>query len=388
MSSLRTADLASLQTRTSLKWRMFEPDVLPLFVAESDYALAPCITDALQEALERGDVGYAPPETPELAQAFADHARRNFAWKVDPSSVRAFPDVMVGVVELLRVLGPGRGVVINTPAYPPFFEAIPEAGCRLVEVPLTERDGFWELDLAGLERAFKAGARFYLLCNPHNPTGRVFAKEELQQIAHLARTYGVTVLSDEIHGPLVLPGARHVPYLAEDVGAGDDAVVLTSASKAWNIPGLKCALAVAGNERVQEAFDRLPDQVRYRTGILGVLANTAAFSEGKAWLDESLEHIDGNRRLLSGLLEQAAPAVGYRPPEATYLAWLDFRAIGIGDDPAAFLRREGAVALGRGLDFGAPGAGFARLTFATSSEVLTEAVARIATALRVVERTL
>jgi len=382
MSSLRTPDLASLQMRTSLKWRMFGTDVLPLFVAESDYALAPCIADALQAAVERGDVGYAPPETPELAQAVADYARRSFAWTVDPAAVRAFPDVMVAVVELLRVLGPGEGVVINTPAYPPFFESIPEAGCRIVEVPLTERNDVWELDLAELDRAFKAGARFYLLCNPHNPTGRVFAKQQLQEIAHLARVYGVTVLSDEIHGPLVLPGALHVPYLAEDVGAGADAVVLTSASKAWNIPGLKCAVAVAGNERMRDAFDRLPDQVRYRTGILGVLANTAAFSEGQAWLDESLEHIDGNRRLLSELLEQAAPGVGYRPPEATYLAWLDFRAIGIGDEPAEFLRREGAVALGRGLDFGAPGAGFARLTFATSSEVLTEAVARIATALR------
>src|ERR1700730_2238100 len=194
--------LAELRRRQSAKWRMFPADVLPAFVAEMDFLLAPPVATALAEAVAIGDTGYAI-ETPELGQALSGFAHDRFEWDVNPADVTLLPDVMNGVREVLSVaLKPGDGVVINTPVYPPFFRYIAQAGCQVVEVPLEEGLGGYQLDLDAVERAFKSGARGYLLCNPHNPTGRVFARAQLQVVANLAERYGVTVFADEIHAPL------------------------------------------------------------------------------------------------------------------------------------------------------------------------------------------
>jgi cystathionine beta-lyase len=305
------ADLETLRRRRSSKWVKHPPEVLPAFVAEMDVALAPPVRDALVEAIELGDIGYAEPGR--VFESFAAFAQRRLDWTPDPARMRLIPDVMAGIVEALRVLTePGDGVVITPPVYHPFFEGIPEAGRRIVEVPLA--DG--EMDLDALGAAFAAGARALLLCNPHNPTGRVMERARLEDVAALAARHGVLVVSDEIHAPLTLPGAVHTPFAA----LGESrSVVITSASKAFNLPGLKCAIAVAGSDAVARELDRLPREVRYRAGLLGVIASQAALDHGDAWLDELLAALDTNRRRLAALLDEHLPAIAHRPPEASFL---------------------------------------------------------------------
>lgn len=370
--------LTDLRRRRSAKWLTWPPDVLPAFVAELDVPLADPVRRALHEAVDLGDSGYAEPAG--LPAAFAGFVADGYGWQVDPADVHVVPDVMVGVIEVLRAANePGGAVVINPPVYPPFFVDLLEADRRVVEVPLARDGTGYALDLDGLAAAFRAGASTYLLCSPHNPLGRVWTGEELRGVAELADRYGVLVLSDEIHAPLVLPGSRHVPF---PTLAGDRCVAFWSASKAWNLAGLKCAVAVTSGARGRRLLGRLPEEVRYRAGILGIAAAEAAFSAGRPWLDALLAHLDRNRRLLAELLAERLPEVGYRPPDASFLAWLDFAAYDLGDDPATVLRERGKVALEPGPHFGRQGAGHARLNIGTSRSLLTEAIDRMATAIR------
>lgn len=354
----------------------YPPDVLPAWIAELDVPLAEPVRRTLHEAVELGDTGYA--EAGVLPEAFAGFARARLNWTVDPANVHVVPDVMVGVAEVLRVATPpGAGVVINPPVYPPFFHILEEVRREVIEVPLARMETGWQLDLDGLEAAFRAGARVYLLCNPHNPIGRVWPAADLARIAELAERYGVLVLSDEIHAPLTLAGAVHTPFLALE---GADGIVLTSASKAWNLAGLKCALAVAGSPRTKALLDQLPTEVRYRASNLGVLAGTAAFRDGGPWLDALLVHLDRTRKYLAELLAESLPEVGYAPPDASFLAWLDCSALGLGKDPAAVFLDRGRVALVEGLDFGRQGTGFVRLNIGTSLALVSEAVRRMTVA--------
>lgn len=354
--------LAQLRRRKSVKWRLYPEDVLPLWVAELDVPLAPCVHEALAQAVELGDTGYAEPEG--LAEAFAGFASRRWDWAVEPS--RCFPvaDVMTGVVEVLKVLTPpGSGVVICPPVYHPFFVIPAEAGRAVAQVPLLDGG----LDLPGIDRALAAGARAVLLCSPHNPTGRVWTRQELADLDEVVNRHDAVVLSDEIHAPLTLPGATFTPYLE----AGDrHAVALVSASKAFNLAGLKSALLVAGSSDVRRQLAAIPVEARYRVGHLGALAATAAYTGGDAWLDELLAHLVRQRALVQQLLPAT---VTLTPSEASYLAWLH---VGI-DQPAADLLTRGKVALVEGTDFGAQGEGYARLNFGTTTEVLTEALARL-----------
>jgi cystathionine beta-lyase len=293
-------------------------------------------------------------------------------------SVTAVIDVGTGVVQLLRVLfEPGDTVVINTPVYPPFFDWVPEAGARLVEVPLAHADAGWRLDLSALERAFATGPAVYVLCNPHNPVGRAHSAEELEAVVGLAREYRVTIVSDEIHAPLVLPGATFTPLLCVP-GAAELSVSVLSASKAWNLAGLKCAVLVTGSEVMASVVDRFPPDARWRTGHLGVIAAIAAFEEGEAWLDQLIVTLDRRRSELAALLTDRLPAIAWHPPEGTYLAWLDCRAMGVDGEPRDRFLERGRVALEPGLRFGAAGSGYVRLNFATSAPVLREAVDRMA----------
>ena len=381
MSVFEDITLAKLRGRSSAKWTTYPADVLPAWVAEMDFPLAEPIKQRLRRAIDADDCGYAHPVA--LAEAFAGFAKSRFKWTVDPSRVRSAPEVMIAIAELLRIVTkPGEGVVINPPVYPPFAMVIEEVGRTIVEVPLAHvPGGGWDLDLVALEKAFADGAKAYLLCNPHNPVGRVFEKSQLESIAKLAKQYGVVVLSDEIHAPLVLPGAVHVPFVKASEKIGADAITITSASKAFNIAGLKCAVFVAGSPAMQSAMKKLPKELPERVGLHGMLANIVAFQEGAPYLDALLEQLDRNRTLMAELIGVYLPAVRYLPPEAGYLAWLDCRALGLGDDPSAAFLERGRVALSPGPSFGTEGNGFARLNFATSGALLTEAVLRMARSL-------
>ena len=369
--------LEVLRQRRSAKWQTYPADVLPLTVAEMDFALAAPIAEALREAVERSDAGYAMA-VPDLGRALAGFAARRWNWDLDPASVTAVTDVGVGVVELLRVLTrPGDAVAISPPVCPPFFDWVAEAGTRLLEVPLACDAAGWRLDLAALEAAFATHPAAYVLCNPHNPVGRVHSADELAALVRLARIYRVAIVSDEIHGPLVLPGATFTPLLTVP-GAAEVAVSVLSASKAWNLAGLKCAAVVTAAPGMAAVTDRFPADTRWRMGHFGVISAVAAFTAGEPWLDQLLRTLDHRRLLLGDLLRQRLPMLTWHPPEATFLAWLNCTALGADNQARERFLDHGRVALEPGLHFGAAGSGYARLNFATSPDILDQATARMA----------
>jgi cystathionine beta-lyase len=378
VTPLQALPLDQLRLRSSTKWRKYPPEVLPLFVAETDFAPAPAIGRALARAVELGDTGYTPPD-PGIAQAYSDFTMRRFGWTVDPSHVRTTCDVMMGVVEILRrVTAPGDRVIVTPPVYPPFYECIPEAGAVVERVPLVDTGSAWELDLAGIEAALAAGARAVLLCNPHNPTGTVHARETLAALADLAARFGATVISDEIHAPLTHAGQRFTPFLNASPAAARVGFAVASASKAFNLAGLKCALMITADDASAAVVRALPDEVEWRTGLFGAIAGVAAFSqESDEWLDALLAALDHNRWLLADLLAEHVPSARYRIPDAGFLAWVDLSALGWGDNPAVRIRRDADVALHLGPLFGDEGRGHVRINFGCAPEVLREAVERI-----------
>jgi cysteine-S-conjugate beta-lyase len=378
---LTTEPIEQLRRRGSAKWRTYPSDVIPLTVAEMDFALAEPIRDVLREAVERSDTGYAMP-VPTLGHAVAGFAARRWAWAIDPAAVTATTDVSVGIAQLLGVLTrPGDAVVISPPVYPPFFDLVREVGAVIVEAPLAhDPDHGWRLDLVALERAFALRPKAYVLCNPHNPVGRAHQPEELLALVELATRYDVRIISDEIHGPLVLPGAAFTPLLSVP-GAAAIAVSMLSASKAWNLAGLKCAAAVTASAEMQGVVDKIPVDARWRVGHFGVLATVAAFRDGELWLDQLLATLDDNRALLGALLAEQLPGVSWTPPEATYLAWLNCQTLGSGTEPCDSFLADGRVALEPGPRFGAPGDGYVRLNFGTGADILTTAIEAMAGAL-------
>ncbi|HVW47052.1 MAG TPA: aminotransferase class I/II-fold pyridoxal phosphate-dependent enzyme [Solirubrobacterales bacterium] len=370
---LTELSLDHLRLRRSAKWRFYDEDVLPAFVAEMDFPLAAPVKITLAEAVELDDTGYGYPAALGLAEAFADFAAARWDWTVDPARVSPAPDVVNAITSLLRsITTPGDRVVINTPVYHPFFAVIEELGCGLAEAPLV--DG--ELDVDAIDREFRAGAVALILCSPHNPTGTMPTEAQLKALAAVAAEHGAWVLSDEIHSPLTLPGARHVPFLAVSEEAREHGIALVSASKAFNLAGLQCAQIVTASARAQELVDALPFSARH-AGHFGALAGVAAYREGTPWLDDVVAVIDHNRALLADLLAAKLPEVAYTPPRAGYLTWLDFRALELGDDPGEVLLERGRVALNPGPSFGPQGKGFARLNIGTSPALVEEAVRRI-----------
>jgi cysteine-S-conjugate beta-lyase len=374
---LGDCSLERLRARTSHKWRTYSADVLPAFVAEMDFDPAAPIKDAIRAALAAGDVGY--PHKGDLGAAFAEFAAdRLGGWSPDPDLIFAIPDVMTGIAEVIQAITePGAGVVINPPVYAPFFFRLELAGRRIVQAPLANADGGYELDLDRLDRALgEPGVGAYLLCNPHNPLGRVWSRDQLTAIADLCDRRGVPVLVDEIHAPLVLPGAMHVPFHSLDHPAARRAVVFTSATKGWNIPGVKCGIAVTADQSAAAILDLRWDALL--ASHLGVHATIAALRNARPWLDAAVAQIDANKRLLTTLLAEHLPGARYRPPQASFLAWIDCREMELGDDPAAEFLTRGRVALSSGPDFGSEGLGFARLNIGTSPALIAEAVHRMA----------
>ena len=375
MTDLLPVDpLSRLRDRRSTKWRAHGPDVLPLTIAEMDFALPDAVREVLTDAIERSDTGYAMP-LDGLGEALSGFAERRWGWRIDPAGVTAATDVSAGVVEMLRLFtAPGDRVVINPPVYSPFFDWLAEARTTLQAVPLA--DG--RLDLPALDRAFATKPAAFVLCNPQNPVGRVHTPDELAAVVDLATRHEVPVISDEIHAPLVLPGATFTPFLTVP-GAAEIGVSVVSASKAFNLAGLKCATIVAGSQNMRDVVAKMPRDIRWRTGHFGVLATIAAYTNGDEWLERLLATLDDRRTLLTGLIRDRLPVVSWRPPEATFLAWLDCRSLGSGTEPSDLFLRAG-VALEDGSRFGEH-RGYVRLNFGTSAEVLELAVDRMASAL-------
>jgi cystathionine beta-lyase len=370
--------VAGLRRRGSLKWTR-HPDALGAWVAESDLGTAPAVTAALQDAVGRGLFGYLPDWlADDVAAAFTGFARERWGFEVPPERVRPLPDVLAGMSAAITHLSrPGSPVVLPTPAYMPFLEVPPALGREVLEVPMARDGDRYVYDLDALDAAFRAGGHLLVLCNPHNPIGRVLEPAEMLAVAEVVDRHGGRVFADEVHAPLVFPGHRHVPYASlGDVPAGH-AVTATSASKAWDLAGLKYAQLVLSNDADAALWARVGHPVEHGASTLGAVANAAAYRDGVAWLDATLAVLDRHRQVLADLVATRLPGIRHRPPEGTYLAWLEGLPV---DAPGELLERAG-VAVVDGARCGEAGRGGVRMDLATPEPVLTEIVTRMAAVL-------
>lgn len=374
---LRAFPLSELRKRKSVKWRFYEKDVLPLPVAEMDFPIAEPIKSALQDMIDRSDAGYLGP-FPELFEAFQNFSNELWGWNPDVSQMRTATDVGVGVVEVMRTLiQPGDKVLLNSPIYDNMCRWITEVKAELIDVPLKRNQLEYSLDLEAIESAYQAGVKVHLLCSPHNPVGTVFDRESLSKLADLAKHYQVIVISDEIHAPLTFVERKFVPFLSVSDAAREIGITVTSASKTFNLAGLKCALIITENVALKEKINAMPISVGYRASLFGAVAATSAMSECSEWLAGVLLTLDENRKLIKKIIDTKIPSIGYRIPDFGYLAWLDLTALGLGDDPAKVLLERGKLAVNGGHMYGPEHSSFIRFNFGTSPEIITEAFERI-----------
>jgi len=350
-----------------------------------DFGIAPAIAASLREAVDQGQVGYLSADRVRtMTEACARWQQRHHGWDVAPESIRAVPDVL-GALEIVsrHYLPAGATVALPVPCYMPFLPLLALLGHPVVQVPMRRSDGAWDLDEAALEAAFAGGARLLLLCNPHNPIGKVYTRAELERIAAIAARHDARVFADEIHAPLVYAGQRHVPYATVSPDAARQAITAVSASKAWNLAGLKCAQLILTRHEDLHRWREIGHFAGNSTSTPGVIAHAAAWSDGDAWLRSVLDYLQGNRDLLGRLLRERLPQLGYLEPQGTYLAWLDCRALPLEMPAHLFFRRHARVALTDGGECGEGGEGHVRLNFAMPRPLLVEAVERMAAAVAV-----
>ncbi|WP_168581202.1 MalY/PatB family protein [Gephyromycinifex aptenodytis] len=379
MDLTRAFDAITIEQLTaagSTKWSR-DPGTIGAWIAEMDFGTAPVVTEALHEHVRSAAFGYTPTSAKQdLSRAFAGFAERHYGWQIDPARVRPAPDVLAVLGAMIDHFTTGK-VIVPTPAYMPFLTLPGVHDREVIQVPLVREGQRWVYDLDALAAAFDDGGELLVLCNPHNPVGRVLEREELLAIADVVESKGGRVFSDEIHAPLVFQGHTHVPYATLDERTAAHTITATSCSKGFNIPGLKCAQAILSNEADAARWAQRCGAVEDGASRPGIVANVTAYDHGEPWLEGVLVYLDRNRRALQELVSTRLPGVGYTPPEGTYLALLDLREAGLGQDPTDRLRSAG-VSLTSGLACGEAGAGHARLTFATPLPILTEIVERIA----------
>ena len=385
VSEIHIPPLDQLRRRSSEKWRRYPSDVLPLPVAEMDYEIAPAIKRRLIDLVERSDTGYLGP-IPELGIALRDFAKDRWQWEIDPNHVRVAVDVGAAIVEVSRLfVGQGDRIMLNSPVYQNFFNWIKELHCELVDVPIlsdeTEGTPRYRLDLEGIERGYASGVKVHFLCHPHNPLGVIFSRAELATLAELAERYGVLIISDEIHAPLVYRSEAFTPFLAVSPIAAKVAIAVTSASKAFNLAGLKCAQFIVMDDGLHQRLKALPEAVHFRASLFGAIAAIAAFSESREWLEEVRDDLERKSHLLAEKIADALPRAHFDRPHFGYLGWIDLRGFGLGDEPYKELLERGKVALNPGHTYGPGGRGFVRFNFGTSDAIIEEAITRIKGAL-------
>jgi cysteine-S-conjugate beta-lyase len=372
-----------LRRRNTIKWSYLGPEVLPLWVAEMDFPTAPAVLDGVRACVANEQFGYPPYGEDALPRATANWCQRRYGWRVPPEWVRVVPNVLKGMEVVINFLTrPESPVVLPVPAYMPFFDILEITGRQRVEIPMLQQDsGRYVMDLAALDTAFASGAGSLILCNPNNPLGTAFSGDELRAIVDIAAAHGARIIADEIHGPLVY-GRRHVAAASVSDTAADTVVTLVSASKGWNLPGLICAQVILSNNRDAHDWDRINKLHKMGVSTVGIRANIAAYDHGAPWLDAALIFLQANRDHLARALPELAPRLKINTPDATYMSWVDFRALNLPTEPAEHLLSKAKVALSPGIRFGATVAsGFARLNFATTREILDRAINAIAAAL-------
>jgi cysteine-S-conjugate beta-lyase len=375
---------AMLRACGSAKWTAPGPDGYGAGVAEMDFGAAPPVLDALARLSADATFGYLPAWlADDLGSACADFVSRRYGWDIEPGLIHPVPDVIKALeIAITHFSRPGAPVILPTPAYMPFLSAPGNLGREVIQVRMLEQaSGFFTLDLDGIDAAFRAGGHLLIFCNPYNPLGRVFTLAEITQLTNVVYRHGGRVFADEIHGPLVYPGLRHIPYASTSATAAAHTLTATSASKAWNLPGLKCGVVILSSGPDQDRWDQLDHFSVRGASNPGVAASAAAFRHGETWLDEVVGYLGDSRRLLAGLLARSLPGVRYRPPDGTYLAWLDCTAMDLPDSPGVLVTERARVTVVDGPAFGLGGAGAFRLNFATPQPVLTEMIERVAATL-------
>jgi len=376
-----------LVAQGSLKWTK-TPGHLAAFVAEMDFGTAPEVTRALEQVTSTSLLGYLPPAAArDMSLATSEFLHTRFGWEVSPSRIYPTADVLSAYeVVLAQFSKPGSAVIVPTPAYMPFLSLTAMRKREVIQVPMVVGEGGrWEMDLEAIDTAFSQGAQLLVLCNPHNPLGRVYTKPELHALQEVVSRHGGRVFSDDIHAPITFDHHRHIPYASISPEAASHTLTATSASKAWNIPGLKCAQLIVSNDADQRAFADIAFMVSHGASTPGVIANAAAYRGGGAWFDEVLAYIDHNRILLAQALETHIPTIQYHQPEGTYIAWLD--ATGLpnvagGRSWAKFFSDEAHVSLTDGALCGEAGVGHLRLILATPAHIVEKIVRSMAQALK------
>jgi cystathionine beta-lyase len=381
--TLEPLDVDRLRARRNVKWSAYPADVLPAWIADMDFAAAAPIREFMQDKTSSSDFCYPlkPPYEP-LQRALGERMQSHYGWTVDTTRIEIINDVIQGIYIALQTYGErGQGAVIQTPIYPPFLEAVHDTGRPGVFNPLIATAESFEIDFEGLSRALSPDTRFLLLCNPHNPTGLVLDRGKLEALAEIALRHDLVILSDEIHADLVFPGRRHLPIasLAPEIEART--VTFVSATKAYNMAGLRCAMAIFGSETLHREFNTVPRRLRGGMNAFGVEATRIAWTACDEWLHATLAYLQANRDFIGDFARANLPGVAYRIPQSTFFAWFDCRSLGLGEEPYDFFLREAKVALMPGPDFGPEGAGWTRLNFATSREILGEILERMSRAL-------
>lgn len=369
-----------LQAKPGAKWHR-HPGDLNAWVADMDFPPPPVVTAALQRLLDSGDLGYPDhlPDPSPTTGVFIERCRRRYGWHPDAESLRELNDVTQGIqIALHHHTQPGDGVVVLLPSYPPFLRTVEQMNRRLVGVhghrSAASGTG-WEFDYESLEQSLAADpAKVLLLCHPQNPTGHVFDEGELRHLADIAERHDLLIISDEIHADLTYAPRRHVPMA---VVAPERTVTIQAASKAFNLAGLRYAIMHIGPVALRDNILGAPDHLYGEANMFGAEAARVAWTEGDPWLDAVMQHLDRMRHLTAELLAEHLPQIRFTPPAATYLAWLDCRALDLGDDPSRAFAARG-VQLNEGPEFGELGIGHTRLNFATSSNLLRQVVQRMA----------
>lgn len=384
MTDFERFDLGSLSERRGAKWSDASGDVLPAWIADMDLPLARPVVEVLEQAVSAQDLGYpSSADVDAVVESFVARSASRHAFEVDPDLVVVASDVVQSIyVALMAFSEPGDGVVVQTPVYPPFLSAVADTGRRLVEVPLELDGDGYRVDTDRLRNAVRAqGARVMLVCNPHNPTGRVMRTEELEAIGAVAEDENLVLVVDEIHADLVYQGSRHVPLPVAAPAAAGRCVTLASASKAFNIAGLRCSVASFGSRALYDRFGVLPSHARGGLSCIGLRATAAAWNEGDRWLADVVSYLEGNRDTVAAALAPLEGVVSFAP-EATYLSWIDLSGLGMGPDPAEELKERAGLLLSSGPAFGGPGRGHVRLNFATTRAVLDQILGRLVTHLQ------
>ena len=372
--------LNELRNLGSAKWTRYGPSVLPVWVADMDIAPPRFVVDALVEFANGRDFGYNFVAAHQLPSAFRTWQEHYHHWSPDVERLQLFCDVLHAIdVAIWLHTEPGDGIALLTPIYPPFIKAVTGVDRHITDVQLSQDDG-WRLTATTLEAAIDERTKVMLLCNPHNPTGRVFDDDERQAIADAVVEHDLLLISDEVWGDLLHPGSTHKP-MALMPELADRTLTISSASKSFNLAGLRCAIAHNGHEGLGKKFEALPQHFLGAVSIPGATASLACWTEGHEWLADTKRYLTARRDQVADRLTAELPEVKFMVPEATYLAWLDLSAFGLGANPSKLLLDDADLACNPGTDFGPHGEGFIRLNFATSEEIVDVALDRLVTAL-------